>query len=114
MGKRRGYTSRPIQKPADAEGGAAAVRKFVIDLFDREDGKAADWPLIADALFRTAFGALDEAPHDPRTEKLLRRVHAGSYNRLVGNENDSETAAKRQGEPSIKPDPKPPLSPDLK
>ncbi|WP_374309936.1 hypothetical protein [Methylocella sp.] len=64
---------------------------YAIKLFDREDGRAADWPLLADALFRAAFKALDEIPGDPRAESLLRRVHAGAYNRLVGNADDSGT-----------------------
>ena len=115
MRKRRGYTPRAAQKPADAESGAAAVRKFVIDLFDRKDGKAADWPLLADALFRAAFAALDEAPGDPRRESLLRRVHAGAYNRLVGNEDDGAgPSVKGQGAPASGLDAKPVPSPDLK
>lgn len=115
MGKRRGYTPRAAQKPADAETGAAVVRKFVLELFDRKDGKAADWPLLADTLFRAAFDALDEAPGDPRRESLLRRVHAGAYNRLVGNDDDdsAEPAAKGQGAPATGLNPKPVPSSDF-
>jgi hypothetical protein len=40
--------SRTPKKPADAVAGAPHVRKFMLRLFDREDGKAADWPLIAE------------------------------------------------------------------
>lgn len=60
----------------------------MIDLFDREDGKAADWPLIADTLLRAAFAALDEAPGNATAESLLRRVHEAAYDRLVKNDHD--------------------------
>jgi hypothetical protein len=72
------------QKPADAVAGAAHVRKFMVKLFDREDGKAADWPLIAETLLREAFYALDQSADDPRVLTLLRRVSSGSYDRLSG------------------------------
>lgn len=87
MSKRRGHRGpRPSLPPADAESAAAAVRKYMIGLFEREDGKAADWPLIAETLFKVAFGALDEAgPGNARTAALLRRVHDGAYNRIVRN-----------------------------
>jgi hypothetical protein len=51
----------------------------MIKLFDREDGMAADWPLIAETLLAVAFYALDQSPSDPRVLTLLRRVHSGSY-----------------------------------
>jgi hypothetical protein len=66
------------KKPADAAAGVLYVRKFMLKLFDREDGKAADWPLIAETLLREAFYALDQSPGDPRVLAMLRRVHAGS------------------------------------
>ncbi len=81
MKKGRRYTAP--KKPADAAAGAPHVRKFMIQLFDREDGKAADWPLIAETLLAVAFDALDQSPHDPRVLTLLRRISAGSYNRLA-------------------------------
>ncbi len=90
------------------------MRKFMVDLFDREDGRAADWPLIADALLRAAFSVLDEIPNDRRTESLLRRVHAGAYNRLVQNEDDSARKPVAQSALQSDVDPKPGLSPDLK
>jgi hypothetical protein len=77
------------QKPADAAAGALHVRKFMLKLFDREDGKAADWPLIAETLLREAFHALDQSPGDARVLALLRRVNAGSYDRLAGNPPES-------------------------
>lgn len=64
------------------------VRSFAVDLFDRREGHAADWPLVAETLFRAAFAALDEARADQRTVSVLRRVHAGAYDRIVGNVTD--------------------------
>lgn len=59
-GKRSTRSHAP--KAADADTGATVVRKFMIGLFDREDGRAANWPLIAETLFRAAFEAIDEIP----------------------------------------------------
>jgi hypothetical protein len=51
MRKARSTAAKTPKKPADAEAGAALVRKFAIKLFDRDEGEAANWPLIADTLF---------------------------------------------------------------
>lgn len=59
------------------------MREFAIKLFDREDGEAANWKLIAEMLFNAAFDALDRSPDDASRVALLRRVHAGSYDRLT-------------------------------
>jgi hypothetical protein len=80
---RKGRAARRPQKAADAEVGALVVRKFAIELFDREEGEAANWPLIADTLFKAAFDALDRAPDDASRVAPLRRVSAGSYDRLA-------------------------------
>jgi hypothetical protein len=90
MRKGRRFTGPPAsKKPADAAAGAAHVRKFMIKLFDREDGMAADWPLIAETLLAVAFYALDQSPADPRVLPLLRRVHSGSYDRLTADPPES-------------------------
>jgi len=83
---RRGNNSKRKTKAQGTEDGALMVRKFMIDLFDREDGRAANWPLIAETLFKVAFEALDEVPADAMPEQLLRRVHDGVYSRLVSKE----------------------------
>jgi hypothetical protein len=94
MRKGRPYTARSApKKPADAAAGAAHVRKFMLKLFDREGGMAADWPLIAETLVAVAFHALDQAPADPRVLPLLRRVHAGSYDRLTADPPESRPAS---------------------
>lgn len=67
---------------------ALRVRSFAVGLFDRPEGHAADWPLVAETLFRAAFAALDEASTDRRSVSVLRRVQAGAYDRIVGNAPD--------------------------
>lgn len=83
MRKRRSTAPRTPKKPADAEAGAALVRTFAIKLFDRDEGEAANWKLIAETLFKAAFDALDKSPDDASRAALLRRVNAGSYERLT-------------------------------
>src|ERR1700730_10522633 len=83
--RRRTGARRPPKKPQDAASGALFLRPFMLKLFDREDGHAADWPLIAETLLREAFYALDQAPMDPRTVTLLRHLHSDSYDRLTAN-----------------------------
>jgi len=53
----------------------------MIDLFDRQDGEAADWPLLAETLLLEAFHFLDKKPDDPRVLKLLRRTAESAYKR---------------------------------
>ncbi|MCJ2015861.1 hypothetical protein MKK84_00200 [Methylobacterium sp. E-065] len=59
----------------------------MVKLFDRQDGAAADWPLIAETLLKEAFAAIDQATADPRTAALAlsitRRVHSGAYDRIT-------------------------------
>lgn len=86
--KRPPYRPKAKQKaPTSAAEAAPHVRKFVIRLFDRDDGEAAPWAMIAETLFQAAFDVLDRLPGDDATAaKLLRRVHAGAYNRMVKSE----------------------------
>jgi hypothetical protein len=74
-----------LRKPATAIEAAPHLRKFLVNLFDRDLGNAADWPLLAETMLLETFHALDKAPDDPRTTKLLRRAGAGMYDRLAGN-----------------------------
>src|SRR5580700_3039732 len=83
MRKARSTAPKTPKKPADSEAGAALVRKFAIKLFDRDEGEAANWKLIAETLFKAAFDALDRSPDDEGRTALLRRVNGDSYDRLA-------------------------------
>lgn len=61
------------------------LQRQAVKLLDRGTGDAADWTLIAEAAFKVAFDAIDKLPDDPRTKKLLLRVHSGSENRITQN-----------------------------
>src|ERR1700730_6877340 len=93
MRKGRSIAARPPKKPTDAEAGAVLVRKFAIKLFDRDEGEAANWKLIADTLFKAAFDALDKSPDEARRTALLRRIKAGSYERLAADPAENKTPA---------------------
>ena len=93
MRKGRSTAARTPRKPANAEAGALLVRKFAIKLFDRDEGEAANWPLIADTLFKAAFDALDKSPNDTHRTMLLRHIHAGSYERLAADPATNEAKA---------------------
>jgi hypothetical protein len=93
MRKARSTAARTPKKPADAEAGAVLVRKFAIKLFDRGEGEAANWKLIAETLFKAAFDALDRSPEDASRVALLRRVNTASYDRLTADPAASETQA---------------------
>jgi hypothetical protein len=82
MAGKRG-TQRAPKKPTDAKSAALFVRKFMLALFHRDDGQAADWTIIAETLLLEAFHALDQMPHSPRVRSLLRRVDGGVYVRLT-------------------------------
>jgi hypothetical protein len=70
----------------------------MVKLFDRDLDNAVDWPLLAETLLLEAFDALDRAPDDPRTIKLLRRGGAGMYDRLAGNWKPPSTPDSPQSE----------------
>ena len=61
------------------------IRKFVIQLFMRDDGEGVDWssPIIAGALFKLAFYAIDRMPGGQRRYSLLYRVEECAYDRLT-------------------------------
>ena len=111
-GYRKPYGTRPLparptgsaRMTGDAElDPATRLRSFAIGLFDRREGHAADWPLIAETLFRAAFAALDEVQADKRSLSVLRRVLAGSYDRIAGNTPD-EMPVRSPVAPCARPD----------
>lgn len=79
----KGRKRKPVSTPEEA---AAFIRKYAIGLFDREDGREADWTLIAETLFHAAFAALDEPGVNSRTRSVLRRIHADAYDRLANSD----------------------------
>ena len=82
MAKPRRGKSQRVQKPTTAASAAVFVRAYVLKLFNREDGQAADWPMIAETHFLEAFHAIDQMPHSPHVRKIIRRVEGGVYARL--------------------------------
>ncbi len=109
MAKGRRYTPRPSppEKPTTAAAGAPHVRAFMLKLFDREDGAAADWPLIAETLFKEAFAAHDQAALVPKTASLahsiIQRVHTGAYDRIAATPADAfkDAPAPARSAPSV-------------
>lgn len=75
--------SQRIQKPTTAAAAAVFVRAYVLKLFHRDDGQAADWPMIAETFFLEAFRAIDQMPHSPRMRKIMWRVEDGVMARLT-------------------------------
>lgn len=68
--------------PSTPEDGAKRFGELIPKVFDRKDGTGADWPLVAESLFRSAFATLDRLPPDQR-RKLATRVHEGAYLRMT-------------------------------
>ena len=74
----------PQRRPETVAEGVDWLRAYAIQLFERDLGREADWPIIANTLFTAAFSALDEAKtRDPRTRSILRQVEGGVYDRLT-------------------------------
>ncbi|WP_274630777.1 hypothetical protein [Arvimicrobium flavum] len=112
MKRRRSYPAK-APRPTDADGAAPIVRKFMIDLFDREDGRAADWGLLAETVFRVGFEMADEVAGSERATALMRVVHDHAYNRLVGNESEAGGASRGPAQ-SPPPGRSPATAPQLK
>jgi hypothetical protein len=89
MGKdyrpRKSRSATKSKRPASVEDAVERIRKFVVQLFVRDDGEGVDWssPMIAEALLKLGFHALDRMPRDCRRYALLRRVEMGVYNRMT-------------------------------
>lgn len=96
MARRTAPPRLPAAPPADAAEGAARIRAALVKLFDRGDGTGADWHLTAESLFRCAFDLLDKLPEDER-RSVARRVHEGSYRRMVPGPVEGDSAASNSG-----------------
>jgi hypothetical protein len=89
MGKayrpRKSRSATKSKRPASVEDAVERIRKFVVQLFVRDDGDGVDWstPIIAEALLKLGFHALDRMPRDSRRYALLRRAEMGVYNRIT-------------------------------
>lgn len=82
MPKRRTCRRSP-EPPRNATDGSAWVRRYLIDLYDRRDGEAANWQLIAETAFKVGLEAIDAAPRNQRRLDALNRLHAAAYDRLA-------------------------------
>jgi hypothetical protein len=80
MARRR--FSKPSVKTVSGDP-ATAVRQFLVQLHDRQDGHGVDWRVIAETLFKASFDVLDKLPEDQKRTVALR-VHEGSYRRVTG------------------------------
>jgi hypothetical protein len=76
---------QPAGPPATTAEAAAFMRDHAVKLYDRQDGQGVNWRVIGEALFRASFEVLDKLSDDEK-HALARRVHAGSYDRLAGND----------------------------
>jgi hypothetical protein len=82
---RKSRSAKKSRRPASVEDAVVRIRTFVVQLFMRDDGDGVDWssPIIAEALLKLAFYAIDRVPRGPRVYSLLRRIEMGVYNRMT-------------------------------
>lgn len=85
MAKRGRSSAPPPRKPETAAELAPLLLTYAVKQLDRGNGDGADWSVIAEAMLRLGFDALDKRPDDPRTHALLRRIHSGAENRITQN-----------------------------
>lgn len=83
MALRKKTWRRSPEPPKNAIEGSAWVRRYMIDMYNRRDGGAANWQLIAEAAFWVGLEAIDQAPESHRRVNALGRLHAAAYDRLA-------------------------------
>lgn len=85
-----GYNKRRGRAPGPQtdEERSAAIFTYAVKLYDKGDGRAVDWPMVAAMLFKAGFAGLDEAKGTARAAQVLRRFEAHLYDRTVGNPDD--------------------------
>lgn len=81
MRRRTSPPRSPVMPPESAEDGAARVHAAAVTIFDRKNGKGADWQMMCLSTFLAAFTMLDELPEDAR-RRIAGRVHERSYSRM--------------------------------
>jgi hypothetical protein len=78
-------SARPVSgPPPNTEAAGLLIRQYAIKLYDRQDGKGVDWNVLAGALFKGSFGALDLIADEEKRRALAWRVHAGAERRATG------------------------------
>ena len=85
----RPYTARrPPKRPETVAEGADLIEQHALKTFNRADGQAVDWPLVAESLFLIAYRCLDKSADPARRESILRRLEIATYDRIAGNKAD--------------------------
>ena len=85
----RPYTARrPPKRPETVAEGADLIEQHALKTFNRADGQAVDWPLVAESLFLVAYRCLDKSLDPARRESILRRLEIATYDRMAGNKAD--------------------------
>lgn len=106
MKPKGGYKRRPARPtPQSDEERSAALFRYAVQLFDKGDGRAVDWPMVSAMLIKAGFAAWDEAGRSERAMQVLRRIEVHLYDRQAGNNPDDGTDF------TSRPKPKPPASP---
>jgi hypothetical protein len=101
-GRYKSRSPKKSRRPETVPEAIERIREFVLQLFIRDDGEGVDWSMIAAALFRLAFYAVDRMPGGQRRYSLLYRVEEGALNRITVRGTETYVEA---GPPSSPPPP---------
>lgn len=93
---KRGPRSK-LPPPTTAQETAVRVLALAIEACDRKDGTGADWPMLAEGIFRAGFEAVKKLD-DPARLALLARIHAATYERMAASEGGESLAPTAQPE----------------
>lgn len=85
MYKGRHPSPRSQKRPETAREGAQSIQQYALKLFATSNGEAVDWSMMAESLFKVAFHCLDHTTDPDRRAAILRRLEAGTYDRMAGN-----------------------------
>ena len=85
----RPYKSRqPQKRPETVKDGAELVEQHALKIFNRADGQAVDWSLMAECLFLIAYRCLDKSVDPARRQSILHWLESATYDRIAGNQPD--------------------------